>query len=84
MGDKRYIGTVVHPFVNRIAYDDRYNITDRYTRFPLLWYAALFFVTLAFPHAVSAEARLLTKGPALLFCNPGHAPVARVFVSARV
>ena len=120
-------------FVNRIAYDDHYNITDvhryardgvsaatirahmnaagptsfvwmagaarmfpaselrsariavliswlflgagiligaRYTRFPSLWYAA-FFVTLAFPHAVSAEALVLTEGPALLFAILG-------------
>lgn len=120
-------------FVNRIAYDDHYNITDvhryaregvsadtirahmnaagptsfvwmaaavrlypanelrsarisvliswlllgagiligvRYTRFPLLWYSAL-FVTLAFPHAVSAEALVLTEGPALLFAILG-------------
>ncbi len=117
-------------FVNRIAYDDHYNITDvhryardgvsadtirahmnaagptsfvwmagaarmfpanelrsariavliswlllgagiligaRYTRFPSLWYAA-FFVTLAFPHAVSAEALVLTEGPLCPVC----------------
>ena len=41
-----------------------------YTRFPSLWYAAL-FVTLAFPHAVTATALVLTEGPALLFATLG-------------
>jgi 4-amino-4-deoxy-L-arabinose transferase-like glycosyltransferase len=35
-----------------------------------LWYAA-FLVTLAFPHAVSASALVLTEGPALLFALLG-------------
>lgn len=42
----------------------------RYTRFPSLWYAAL-FVTLAFPHSVTATALILTEGPALLFATLG-------------
>ena len=45
-------------------------IAARYTRFPSLWYAAL-FVTLAFPHAVTATALVLTEGPALLFATLG-------------
>lgn len=45
-------------------------IGARYTSFPSLWYAAL-FVTLAFPHAVSATALVLTEGPALLFAILG-------------
>src|SRR5260370_12023566 len=45
-------------------------IGARYTRFPSLWYAAL-FVTLAFPHAVTAAALILTEGPALLFATLG-------------
>ncbi len=45
-------------------------IGTRYTRFPSLWYAAL-FVTLAFPHAVTAAALILTEGPALLFATLG-------------
>jgi hypothetical protein len=45
-------------------------IGARYTRFPSLWYAAL-FVTLAFPHAVTATALVLTEGPALLFAMLG-------------
>ena len=45
-------------------------IGARYTRFPSLWYAAL-FVTLAFPHAVTATALILTEGPALLFATLG-------------
>jgi hypothetical protein len=45
-------------------------IGARFTRFPSLWYAAL-FVTLAFPHAASAEALVLTEGPALLFAILG-------------
>jgi len=45
-------------------------IGARYTRFPSLWYAAL-FVTLAFPHAVTAAALILTEGPALLFATVG-------------
>jgi Dolichyl-phosphate-mannose-protein mannosyltransferase len=42
---------------------------SRYTRFPSLWYAAL-FVILAFPHAVTAALHL-TEGPALLFATLG-------------
>jgi hypothetical protein len=42
----------------------------RFTQFPSLWYAAL-FVTLAFPHAVSSAALILTEGPALLFATLG-------------
>jgi hypothetical protein len=45
-------------------------IGARYTSFPSLWYAA-FFVMLAFPHAVSATALVLTEGPALLFATLG-------------
>ena len=45
-------------------------IGARYTRFPSLWYAAL-IVTLAFPHAVTAAALILTEGPALLFATLG-------------
>src|ERR1700739_3306235 len=45
-------------------------IAARYSRFPLFWYAA-FFVTLSFPHAVSATALVLTEGPALLFGTLG-------------
>jgi len=45
-------------------------IGARYTRRPLPWYAA-FFVTLSFPHAVSATALILTEGPALLFATLG-------------
>ena len=45
-------------------------IGARYTRFPSLWYAAL-FVTLAFPHAVTAAALIMTEGPALLFATLG-------------
>jgi hypothetical protein len=45
-------------------------IAAPYTRFPSLWYAAI-FVTLAFPHAVSATALVLTEGPALLFATLG-------------
>ena len=40
------------------------------TRFAASWYSA-FFVTLAFPHAVSATALVLTEGPALLFAILG-------------
>jgi hypothetical protein len=42
----------------------------RRTRFAAFWYAAL-FVTLAFPHAVTAAALVLTEGPALLFAILG-------------
>jgi hypothetical protein len=45
-------------------------IGARYTRFPSLWYAAL-FVTLAFPHSVTATALVLTEGLALLFATLG-------------
>jgi hypothetical protein len=45
-------------------------IGARYTTFPSLWYAA-FFVTLAFPHALTAMALVLTEGPALLFATMG-------------
>jgi hypothetical protein len=45
-------------------------IGARYTRFASFWYAAL-FVTLAFPHAVTAAALVLTEGPALLFAILG-------------
>jgi hypothetical protein len=45
-------------------------ICARYTSFPSLWYSA-FFVTLAFPHAVTATALVLTEGPALLFAILG-------------
>ena len=45
-------------------------IGARYTRSPSLWYAAL-FATLAFPHAASATALVLTEGPALLFATLG-------------
>jgi hypothetical protein len=45
-------------------------IAAPYTRFPSLWYAAI-FVTLAFPHAASATALVLTEGPALLFATLG-------------
>jgi hypothetical protein len=41
-----------------------------HTRFAAFWYSA-FFVTLAFPHAVSATALVLTEGPALLFAMLG-------------
>lgn len=41
-----------------------------HTRFAAFWYSA-FFVTLAFPHAVSAMALVLTEGPALLFAILG-------------
>lgn len=45
-------------------------VSARYTRFASFWYAAL-FVTLAFPHAVTAAALILTEGPALLFAILG-------------
>ncbi len=45
-------------------------IGARHTRFATFWYSA-FFVTLAFPHAVSATALVLTEGPALLFAILG-------------
>jgi hypothetical protein len=45
-------------------------IGARYTRFASFWYAA-FFVTLAFPHAVTAAALILTEGPALFFAILG-------------
>jgi hypothetical protein len=45
-------------------------IGARCTRFASFWYAAL-FVTLAFPHAVTAAALVLTEGPALLFAILG-------------
>jgi hypothetical protein len=45
-------------------------IGAHHTRFAAFWYSAL-FVTLAFPHAVSAMALVLTEGPALLFAILG-------------
>src|SRR5258708_1440360 len=45
-------------------------IGARYARFASFWYAAL-FVTLAFPHAVTAAALVLTEGPALLLAILG-------------
>jgi Dolichyl-phosphate-mannose-protein mannosyltransferase len=45
-------------------------IGARHARFASLWYAAL-FVTLVFPHAVTAAALILTEGPALLFAILG-------------
>ena len=45
-------------------------IGAHHTRFAAFWYSA-FFVTLAFPHAVSAMALVLTEGPALLFAILG-------------
>lgn len=45
-------------------------IGTRYSAYPRLWHAAL-FVTLAFPHALTATATVLTEGPAMLFAILG-------------